>query len=156
MNPLTRFQRLVLVAAASCLVLFTATVFAASWALSRYGFVSVRVEDRGTSLTIPVPAAFGHWALAAAQHCGGLNVYTDDRFVSARAVRSFLDTVGRELEESPDGVYLDVEGRDGWARITKEGRTLRLRVRAEDGGSVDVRMPAALARRSVEALRVRG
>jgi hypothetical protein len=156
MKPLTSFQKLVLAGAATCLLLFATTVFAASWALSRYGFVSVRVEDHGSSITLPVPAAFGHWALAAARHCGGMNVYTDDRFVSAAALRAFLSTVGRELEESPDGVYLEVEGRDGWARITKEGSTLRLRVRDDDGASIDVRMPAALARRSVEALRVRG
>lgn len=153
---MTSLQKVIVTAATCCIVLFGATVLVAAWGISRYGVVSVHVEDRHNSFTIPVPAALGHWALSAARGCGGLNFHTDSRFVSARTVRDFLATVGRELEEAPDGVYLEVESRDGWVRITKEGRTLRLRVRDDYGGAVDVRVPAALARRSVEAIRVRG
>jgi hypothetical protein len=149
-------QKAFAAAAAVCLGLFATTLFAGTWAISRYGFVSVRIDDRHHSFTIPVPAALGHWGIEAARWSGGMTVWTGAGHVPARALRDLLTTIGRELEEAPDGVYLEVESRDAWVRIAKEGRVLRIKAREWDGGGVEVSVPAALARRSVEAVRVRG
>lgn len=138
-----------LVVAGIVLIVGTTAAFAAV-AVLRDGTVSVDVHEAGgTQISLAIPASFVRAALALAP-----TVSSHEMEAAMAEVRPHWPLVREacaRLARCPDGVLVEVEGRDEHVVVAKEGGDLVVHV--QDGQDrVDVRVPASAVEDAVEAV----
>jgi len=100
----------------------------------------VDVREEGTHLVVPVPLPLVHAALAF--------VPREESSITCPKLWRYRDAIAQvveELDRAPDGELVRVVEPGTFVSITKEGRSLGVRVR-DDGTEVDVKLPLAAAR----------
>jgi hypothetical protein len=117
--------------------------------LSATGVMLVDVREQGpdgTHLTIPVPLLLAQTALTFAPD--------EARYVECPEFARFqgvAEKILQELKDTPDFVMVEVEERDQWVQVRKEGDALKILVKEGDQESVEVNLPLSAARRIVDA-----
>lgn len=108
------------------------------------GIVVVDVRDGdGRRIVVPVPLVLAQAAVAVAPAVAEEKMRIPDR--EALAHMGVAREVMEALAKSPDGELVRVEERDEQVVITKQGRTLRVRVQsAKENVSVNVPLSVAL------------
>lgn len=117
--------------------------------LSSTGVMLVDVQEQGpdgTHLVIPVPLLVAQTALSFAP--------AEARYVECPEFARYqkvAEKVLEELKDTPDFVMVEVEEKDQWVQVRKEGDQLKIRVKDGDTESVEVNLPLSAAQRMVEA-----
>jgi len=106
----------------------------------------VHVDSEDVSLTIPVPLALAQVAMA---------------FVPAEAKRvevpefaeyaPYLERIVTAIQNSPDGLFVQVDDGDDHVRVAKEGGLLKILVNDADDEQVTVSLPLASLSRVLDA-----
>ena len=142
--------RIFIVALASIVVLFTATIGVATASVLTSGSVAVNVShDDGKQLSFSVPGSLAELALVLAP---------DDVWLEAgRELEPWLPAVRAvwgELSDAPDFVLVEVVGRHEHVRVEKRGRRLVVLV-DEDDASIEVAIPLRAVGRLLRKLDTR-
>jgi hypothetical protein len=144
-----RARLFLLVIAGIVLVIGTTTAFAAV-AVLKDGTVSVEVHEAGGSqLSLSIPASLVRAALTLTPTVHSTEM--EAAMVEIRPHWPLVREACARLAGCPDGVLVEVEGRDEHVIVAKEHGDLVVRVR--DGENrVDVRVPASAVEDAVQAV----
>jgi hypothetical protein len=125
------------------------TVVVAGAALSSEGFIHVRVQEKhpnGTHINLIVPAA----AVPIALHFAPRE-HLADASGDVKRYLPIIDAAIPALEQSPDGVLVEVVDRDDHVVITKSGGSLVIDVNDHDD-NVHVSVPLRAAQSAVHEI----